>query len=98
MSDHHTNLDASADHYEPTHTSFCPDGVPLDFALLSLLAAFGAAFGILYVALTQQGRRRRRRSKEYGESGTFLVFNTELADLVWTGRFWWATELTTRQC
>ena len=53
MSDHHTNLDASADHYEPTHTSFCPDGVPLDFALLSLLAAFGAAFGILYVALTQ---------------------------------------------
>ena len=73
------------DHYEPTPTSFCPDGVPLEFALLSLLAAFGAAFGILYVALTQAGRRRRRRSEE-AEGGTFLVFNTELADLLWTGR------------
>ena len=54
------DLDASPsgyghDHYEPTPTSFCPDGVPLEFALLSLLAVFGAAFGILYVALTQAG-------------------------------------------
>ena len=87
------DLDASPsgyghDHYEPTPTSFCPDGVPLEFALLSLLAAFGAAFGILYVALTQAGRRRRKRSGETGETagGSFLVFNTELADLLWTGR------------
>ena len=43
------------------HTE-CPQGIPIEFALLSILAAFGAAFGILYVALTQQtmGRRRRR--------------------------------------
>ena len=87
------DLDASLDgyghdHYEPTPTSFCPDGVPLEFALLSLLAAFGAAFGILYVALTQAGGGRRKRSGETGESGegSFLVFNTELADLLWTGR------------
>ena len=83
------DLDASPsdyghDHYEPTPTSFCPDGVPLEFALLSLLAAFGAAFGILYVALTQ-AQGRRKRSGETGE-GSFLVFNTELADLLWTGR------------
>ena len=81
------DLDASPsgyghDHYEPTPTSFCPDGVPLEFALLSLLAAFGAAFGILYVALTQAGGGRRRRREE----GSFLVFNTELADLLWSGR------------
>ena len=45
------------------HTE-CPQGIPIEFALLSILAAFGAAFGILYVALTQQtmGRRRRRRN------------------------------------
>ena len=66
--------------YEPT--SFCPDGVPLEFALLSLLAAFGAAFGILYVALTQAGGGRRKRRAE----GSFLLLNTELADLLWTGR------------
>ena len=77
--------DYGHDHYEPTPTSFCPDGVPLEFALLSLLAAFGAAFGILYVALTQAGGGRRKRSGETGE-GSFLVFNTELADLLWTGR------------
>ena len=86
MSDHHCD---HCDHqsqqqrdYGHEPTSFCPDGVPLDFALLSLLAAFGAAFGILYVALTQaQGRRRRSAG-----TGTFLVLNTELADLVWSGR------------
>ena len=46
-------------HYVDTE---CPQGIPIEFALLSILAAFGAAFGILYVALTQQtmGRRRRR--------------------------------------
>ena len=85
------DLDASPsgyghDHYEPTPTSFCPDGVPLEFALLSLLAAFGAAFGILYVALTQAGGGRRKRSGEGEGEGAFLVFNTELADLLWTGR------------
>ena len=26
--------------YEPIHTSFCPDGVPLEFALLSLLGRY----------------------------------------------------------
>ena len=76
--------DYGHDHYEPTPTSFCPDGVPLEFALLSLLAAFGAAFGILYVALTQaQGRRRRSGGTS---QGSFLLFNTEFADLLWTGR------------
>ena len=50
------------------HTE-CPQGIPIEFALLSILAAFGAAFGILYVALTQQtmGRRRRRRSAGFEE-------------------------------
>lgn len=46
--------------------SYCPEGIPVEFALLSLLAAFGAAFGILYTALTLQtmGRRKRRLAEE----------------------------------
>ena len=39
----------------------CPEGVPVEFGLLSILAAFGAAFGILYMALTiKLGKRRKR--------------------------------------
>ena len=40
----------------------CPAGVPVELALLSILAAFGVAFGVLYTALTQITGRRRRRS------------------------------------
>ena len=71
--------------YEPIHTSFCPDGVPLEFALLSLLAAFGVAFGVLYVALTMAGRKRRRREAGSFEAN-FLLFDSNLADLIWSGR------------
>ena len=41
----------------------CPDGVPVEFGLLTILAAFGASFGILYRALTLTlgGRKRKRR-------------------------------------
>ena len=42
----------------------CPAGVPVELALLSLLAAFGVAFGVLYTALTQITGRRRKRSLE----------------------------------
>ena len=34
------------------HGGHCPEGVPVEFGLLTILAAFGAAFGILYRALT----------------------------------------------
>ena len=38
----------------------CPEGVPVEFGLLTILAAFGAAFGILYRALTLKIGRRKR--------------------------------------
>ena len=59
----------------------CPEGVPVEFALLSILAAFGVAFGVLYRALTLQtgGRRRRRASHHY------LLINTMWADIIWSG-------------
>ena len=73
--------------YEQVFTSFCPDGVPLEFALLSLLAAFGVAFGVLYVALTM-GKRSLARDiddeKEY--DGDIIMFlGSQLADLLWSG-------------
>ena len=74
--------------YEQVHTSFCPDGVPLEFALLSLLAAFGVAFGVLYVALTM-GKRSLSRdvsSEEEEEEGDIIMFlGSQLADLLWSG-------------
>ena len=37
-------------------------GVPTDFALLSILGAFGVAYAILYRASTTNVGRRKRRS------------------------------------
>ena len=70
--------------YEPIHTSFCPDGVPLEFALLSLLAAFGVAFGVLYVALTM-AQGGRQHSDDMSLSDNFLLWESNIADLVWAG-------------
>ena len=44
-------------------------GVPIEIALLTILAAFGVAFGVLYRALTLiTGRRRRRRKRSLGQN------------------------------
>jgi hypothetical protein len=40
----------------------CPEGVPVELGLISILGAFGVAFGILYRALTLKTGRRRKRS------------------------------------
>ena len=40
----------------------CPEGIPVEFGLLSILAAFGVAFGVLYIALTMQIGRRKKRN------------------------------------
>ena len=63
MIEDRTNLVAagSGGHSGYGHQS-CPAGVPVELALLSILAAFGVAFGVLYTALTQITGMRRRRS------------------------------------
>ena len=38
----------------------CEQGIPLDIALLSLLAAFGVSFAILYMASTTNTGRKKR--------------------------------------
>ena len=48
----------------------CPEGIPVEFGLLSILAAFGAAFGILYMALTIKLGGRKKRNVEGSLDGS----------------------------
>ena len=52
---------------------YCPEGIPVELGLLSILAAFGVAFGVLFTALTQITGRRRKRSLDSGEKITPVV-------------------------
>ena len=45
-------------------------GIPVELGFLSILAAFGVAFGILYRALTVKTGRRRKRSELGEEEGS----------------------------
>ena len=75
--------------------SSCPAGVPVEFALLSILAAFGVAFGVLYQALTIiTGRRRKRNAVDSeGDAGREpepeVGFVFRFADFLWLGEFYW---------
>ena len=51
----------------------------MELALLSILAAFGVAFGILYMALTLTTGKRKRRNTDLGVWFTF-------ADFLWIGK------------
>ena len=72
------------------HTE-CPQGIPVEFALLSILAAFGVAFGVLFMALTQQtmGRRRRRSADGDDEDAEGVVGDLafKFGDILWAGEF-----------
>ena len=87
------NAAPSGYEYEQIHTSFCPDGLPLDFALLTLLAAFGVAFGVLYVALTMASGGRRSDSSS-SEQSLLAMLGSNLADLLWSGINVWQTILS----
>ena len=93
------DLSGAGDGYkhEQVFTSFCPDGVPLEFALLSLLAAFGVAFGVLYVALTMGKRSLARDIGEEEEGDIIMFLGSQLADLMWTGMAVSAHEILTQQ-
>ena len=84
-------------HSSGGHSS-CPAGVPVEFALLSILAAFGVAFGVLYQALTIiTGRRRKRNAEgllEEEEDANIepepeVGFVFRFADFLWLGEFYW---------
>ena len=50
---------------------YCPEGIPVELGLLSILAAFGVAFGVLYMALTIATGRRKKRSLEGNNEGVW---------------------------
>ena len=85
------DLDVAASGGGYGHTE-CPQGIPVEFALLSILAAFGVAFGVLYMALPLQTMGRRRRSTGeagVGEGDGEEQYGGDLAfkfgDLLWAG-------------
>ena len=41
---------------------YCPEGIPVELGLLTILAAFGVAFGVLYLALTLTTGKRKKRN------------------------------------
>ena len=69
--------------------SSCPEGIPVELALLSILAAFGVAFGVLYMALTVKTGRRRKRSvtgeEVDGAEEGYVGMAFQFADLFWFG-------------
>jgi len=81
----------------------CKDGIPVEQALAALLAAFTAAFGFLFRAVTQAQARRRRRKREAEVAG-LTVEDTRttdswtglLPDLAWMGRCSHARSALTR--
>ena len=65
---------------------YCPEGIPVETALLALLGAFGLAFGALFRAITLKtgGRRKKRSTWELANStlpNLYIVY-----DLIWSGR------------
>ena len=60
---------------------WCKEGVPMDFAVFTILAGFGASFGILYRAVTLTTGARKKR--ENGAAQPVLIGN--LADVLWSG-------------
>ena len=71
--------------------SSCPSGIPVEFALLSILAAFAVAFGILYRALTLITGRRKKRDADSLDNGGLestekFGLGFRFADLLWFGK------------
>ena len=59
-----TNINLVAAASGSGHGGGCPEGIPVELGLLSILAAFGVAFGVLYMALTLTTAGRRKRSSD----------------------------------
>ena len=69
------------------HETYCPEGVPVEAALLAILGAFGAAFGVLYTAITMiTAAKRKKRSSDSDYSDDVIEAEDMLSDTVWLGR------------
>ena len=59
----------------PGYGMECEAGIPTELALLSVLAAFAVAFGILYMASTTNTGRKKRD----------LSISDQIGDILWMG-------------
>ena len=67
------------------HGGYCPEGIPAEFALLSILAAFGVAFAVLYRALTLTTGGMKRKRRDASSEFDIFMFGDILGDLSWAG-------------
>ena len=72
--------------------SYCPEGIPLETALFSVLGAAALSFGILFMAITMitmMGKRRRREIYSYDPTQIEapLQYSGMLSDLLYQGSF-----------
>ena len=68
------------------HETYCPEGVPVEAALLAILGAFGAAFGVLYTAITMITAAKRKKRSSDSEYPGVIEAEDMLSDTVWLGR------------
>ena len=57
---------------------YCEQGVSIEIALLSLLAAFGVSFAILYMASTTNTGRKKRED---------VTVTDQIEDIMWMSKF-----------
>ena len=55
---------------------YCESGVDVEVAILSVLAAFGVSFAILYMASTTNTGRKKRE----------LTISDQISDVLWRGK------------
>ena len=64
----------------------CPEGIPIEQAILGIAGAAAAAFGILFRAVTQAtATKRRRKRAQDAMVGGELPLIVRLQDMVWLG-------------
>ena len=64
------------------HETYCPEGVPVEAALVAILGGFAASFGVLYTAITMITGAAKKKKRSEAES-----VDDRLSDAVWMGMF-----------
>lgn len=68
----------------------CPEGIPVEQAIFGALAAFAAAFGFLFRAVTMAtatGRRKKRALASAEDAPLLDTLHGKVSDVLWMGRW-----------
>ena len=63
--------------------TYCPEGVPVEAALLAILGAFAASFGVLFTTITMITGRRRKKKRQIPITDETL--SSGFSDALWLG-------------